>query len=522
MNELNNPVGNVTTSAEPEKTEWQGYDYYAYPPYEPAPVQQQAPPVQHTPEHQQMPPQGGYYYPPQQPYYPPQSQQGYSYTQNAGQQYYHPMNNYGPPQYTSYPPQQAYIPPIQKPVYKWDLADYDAFSGESVQKRRGPGIIIFAVCLLVSLSFSLVALVGLKWLIPETPKPVAEGPYIEEAPTPPPPASSHNPVSVRIPLQNKPQGDDLVQDSGKLSIPQVAERVIPSVVSVVKYSTRGSTEPSGIGSGVILTGDGYIITNAHVVAGGELFKIHLHDGEARDAIVIGADAATDLAVLKIEPEGTALVPAQFGSSDDLRVGEAVVAIGNPVNLSFAGSVTQGIVSALNRQVDNTRYSISYIQTDAAINPGNSGGALVNEYGKVVGINVAKIAAAGYEGMGFAIPMSAATPIIEDILAHGRVTGRVKLGIEGYAVDEYDAQRYGWQTGVMIQSIDSDSDLIGSNVKKGDIITHINGERIMNVPDIHTVMEGKRPGDTLTITLFRKENQVSSEITVEAMLMEDVT
>ena len=196
----------------------------------------------------------------------------------------------------------------------------------------------------------------------------------------------------------------------------------------------------------------------------------------------------------------------------------MVAIGNPAGLELAGSVTQGIVSAVNREVRTTN-SMTYIQTDAAINPGNSGGALANEYGQVIGINSNKIVAAGYEGIGFAIPISEAKPVIDDLITNGRVTGRTMLGITARTVDEVDARNYGVMMGLSIETIDPESDLINSDVQKGDILTHIDGERIYTLNDVRKVLDVKKPGDTVTLSLYRRIGNQEHNFDAETRLME---
>ncbi|HIU30653.1 MAG TPA: trypsin-like peptidase domain-containing protein, partial [Candidatus Caccousia avistercoris] len=206
--------------------------------------------------------------------------------------------------------------------------------------------------------------------------------------------------------------------SGELSLNEIAQKVIPSVVCIQNFQrTSQSTffgygqqqedsteeQDAGEGSGIIATSDGYIITNAHVVEGADSLKVVLYDGSTYEAELIGSDSVTDLAVVKIEAAN--LVPATFGSSSDLQVADQVMAVGNPGGLQLSSSVTVGYVSALDRTITSEDgYTMNCIQTDAAINPGNSGGALVNKYGQVVGINSSKIAATGYEGLGFAIPI----------------------------------------------------------------------------------------------------------------------
>jgi serine protease Do len=482
------------------------------------------------------------YYPPQQyPPYPPQQQQ---------YQYHPPQPHYPPQQYPAYEPYEPYQytpawpqspfpqqrqrvhtgqkpvapPPVQREhkPYEWKLSDYEAFESPDNKKRRkrNGGFVIFSVCLLLMASIGIAGVSAINILNARNDIPAAQA-LAPAAPDLPAAEQREGSSAVQLNLSSRPPAandDAQTAPDGRLSIPDVAELVKPSVVSVVKYAGH-FIEPVGIGSGIILSENGYIVTNEHVVRGGTDFKIYTYNGDPYDARIIGADAATDLAILKIDAQG--LTPANFGDSNELRVGETVVAIGNPVNLDFAGSVTMGIISALNRQVEHTRYSIDYIQTDAAINPGNSGGALANEFGQVIGINVAKIAATGYEGMCFAIPSSAAMPIIEDLLRYGRVTGRVKIGITGRVIDEIDARRFEWPLGVMIESIDEDSDLIGKNVQKQDIITHVNGERVFTVSDIHQKLEGRAVGDTITLTLFRRVNFRSPlEFDVDVVLVED--
>ena len=213
------------------------------------------------------------------------------------------------------------------------------------------------------------------------------------------------------------QLDDLPETAdGGLTTAEIAQRVAPSVVSVHIYE-QDSLAPSSMGSGVVLTQDGYIITNAHVVEGASGINVLFADGTEMDARIIGVDEKTDLAVIKVAGEG--LVPAEFGDSGALAVGERAVAIGNAAG-QFDGTVTQGVISGLDREVTVTvggrDVTMSLIQTDAAINPGNSGGALVNRFGQVVGINSARMNSAFFEGICFAIPTRTAQPVVENLIA----------------------------------------------------------------------------------------------------------
>jgi serine protease Do len=444
---------------------------------------------------------------------------------------------YGPGPSYQYRPgtgyQQPKPPQPELPAYEWRLSDYDAFSPtdgkKPAGKRKGHGLVIFAVCLLLTLSAGLVGIITLSLLNPQDSIAVlapgsGDTPAEAYEAAPPPEAEASageggGEGSIPLSLADKPRGEETAPAGGRLTIPQIAEKVTPSVVSVILYVNGQFLEPASIGSGIILSEDGYIVTNAHVVEGGTDFKVQLANGDPFDAEVIGMDAATDLAVIKINAQG--LIPAELGDSDDLVVGETVIAVGNPADLLLSGSVTRGIVSALDRKMTTERYSINYIQTDAAVNPGNSGGALANEYGQVIGINVAKIIEPGYEGLAFAIPISDARPVIADLLQYGHVTGRAKVGIDADVVDEEEARYYGWQAGVMIQSIHPDSDLIGKDVQKGDIITHVNGERVYEVADIHAAMEGLSVGDTAVLSIYRKINAArSAEFDITVTLVED--
>ncbi|MEG1973034.1 MAG: trypsin-like peptidase domain-containing protein, partial [Oscillospiraceae bacterium] len=238
------------------------------------------------------------------------------------------------------------------------------------------------------------------------------------------------------------------------------------------------------------------------------------------AKIIGADSKSDLAVIKIEGEN--LPVAEFGNSDELQVGEKVIAIGNPGSSVLAGSVTQGIVSGVNRTIKEGGYSVNYIQVDAAINPGNSGGALVNSFGQVVGINSAKIAAVDYEGIGFSIPIKDAKPIIDDLKANGYVSGRTKIGINGKAVPQILADINNLPTGVMIVNIETTSDLANTKATQGDIITHIDGVRVEDFDQISDCLAGKKAGDVIKISLFRPLSQTGGQsFDVSCKLMPDV-
>ena len=311
------------------------------------------------------------------------------------------------------------------------------------------------------------------------------------------PGDGTNPDSSGIAIRPKPAG-------AALNANEVYKKVIQSVVGVQTTITGADSRQSGTseGTGIIATSDGYILTNAHVVDNSktEPVKVVLHNNQEYEAKVVGYDKTSDLAVLKINANG--LSPAEFGSVDGVEVGDQVIAIGNPGGLSFAGSLTGGYISALDRTIeDHSDNGMTYIQTDAAINPGNSGGPLVNMYGQVIGINSNKIIATGYEGMGFAIPVSRAKTIIDDLIANGYVTGRSRLGITAQTVQDMYSQIYGFPQGVLIQSIGDDSDMKGKGVVQGDIITKADGADIASMDDLYAVLNRHKPGDSIKMTIY---------------------
>lgn len=305
--------------------------------------------------------------------------------------------------------------------------------------------------------------------------------------------------------------------SGELTPQEVAKKVIPSVVCIQNYQRSNNNSmfffgggaqsgdagdevsPVSEGSGIIATSDGYIITNAHVVEGASSLKVILSDGTSYEAQLVGSDSITDLAVIKIDATG--LQAAEFGSSGDLEVGDSVMAIGNPGGLELSSSVTQGIVSALNRQITNseTGYTMDCIQTDTAINPGNSGGALVNMYGQVVGINSSKIVAEGYEGLGFAIPIDDAQSVISNLKEYGYVKDRAVLGITGQYLDSMSARFYGLTSGMYVASISNES-VSNAGITQGCIITKIDDTDITSSSTITSYVSKLKPGDTVTLTV----------------------
>ena len=315
--------------------------------------------------------------------------------------------------------------------------------------------------------------------------------------------------------------DDIINGKQVLSIPQIAAKVGPSCVGVInkaevraqryfdpfsgRYyytsdpSQQGQLEEQGSGSGIILSDDGYIVTNQHVIAGASEISVITNTGDEYTARLVGADEKSDIAVLKVEASG--LTPAVLGDSTALQVGETAVAIGNPLGQEFAGSVTAGVISALNRTmtVDNKKYNL--IQTDAAINPGNSGGALVNQYGEVIGINSVKISSAGVEGIGFAIAMAEAKPIIDDLKSKGYVSGRPIIGITVQPA----------QSGLLVYEVQAGSGAERAGIKKGDLIVKAEGNVIKTSEDLNTARDTKKAGEKITLSIIRNGELLTIDV-----------
>lgn len=275
----------------------------------------------------------------------------------------------------------------------------------------------------------------------------------------------------------------------------------PSVVNITSYEagTDYALTKSGDGSGIILTSEGYIATNSHVVDDSTQtgVMITLFDGSQYLGTVIGIDTKTDLAVVKIAADG--LKPAEFADSDDIYVGQDAYAIGSPGGAKFSNSLTKGTVSAVNRIVSGGY--VKYIQTDAAINPGNSGGALINSDGQVIGINTIKFVGTDYEGMGFAIPSNQVIKIINELIKYGSIKSRGTLGIEGKNCTLYESKAKNVPQGIIITKIDIRSPLYTSPAQENDIITAVNGIVIKDFAGLIDELGKFKPDDEVTLTIF---------------------
>lgn len=310
-------------------------------------------------------------------------------------------------------------------------------------------------------------------------------------------------------------------DARNTPIVQAAKAVGPAVVGITNKAVAkdwfdNNVEVNqGVGSGVIFKKDGYIITNNHVVDGAKEITVSLSDGRSLPGKLIGADPVTDIAVVKVDADD--LPVAKFGNSDDIMVGEPAIAIGNPMGLEFQGSVTAGVISALNRTLDIGEGQVKLLQTDAAINPGNSGGALVNADGLVIGINSAKVAANGVEGMGFAIPSNTVQPIIDQIISKGHVS-RPYLGVGVF--DKNTAAKSGYllniDKGVYVAQVELHGPAAAAGIQRGDIITKINDKEINNVKDLRGAISDNKIGDKISVTIIRDGQESTVSVTLQEM------
>ena len=313
-----------------------------------------------------------------------------------------------------------------------------------------------------------------------------------------------------VEIQPVPENKD-----GGYNTTDIYEKVNPSVVSITVYGSQ-SISALGSGTGIIMTDDGYIITNAHVVEGGTSVNVVFHDDTNVNGRIIGMDTTTDLAVIKVEKRG--LKAAEFGDSDALKMGERVVAIGNAGG--FSGTITQGIISGLNRDLGEGARSLKLIQVDAAINPGNSGGPLINRFGQVVGINSSKIASVEYEGIGFAIPITEAMPILENIVDYGYVKGRAVLGVSIVELNSTNGPINGLPSkGVCIVEFANGSDLQFKGVQLRDVIVEANGREIETSDDLLEELDKFSPGDMFNLVIYRAYDK--STFSVDVRLMESV-
>ena len=317
------------------------------------------------------------------------------------------------------------------------------------------------------------------------------------------PDKDEDPVESFMDLEDTPdRSEEEPGENGELSIRQIAKKVKPSVVGIVCKVQSGRSIGESSGSGIVLSEDGYIVTNAHVISGGVSISVVTDDGKTFSATTVGSDEDSDIAVLKINATG--LTPASFATSSTAEVGDTVVAIGSPYGLELQGTVTAGIVSAVDRNIVVDENNFTLIQTDAAINSGNSGGPLINAYGQVIGINSLKLSDSYADGLGFAIPTDVFKPIVDELVAKGYISGKPALGVMGQIITEEYTYYYGLPTGFYITEFRSREPII-AGLQVGDIITEMDGQKFASMAELNAIKDKFKAGDTVEITVYRDEN-----------------
>jgi serine protease Do len=319
----------------------------------------------------------------------------------------------------------------------------------------------------------------------------------------------------QIPIISAPAQPPAPKNLGEaLTFAEIYEKTAPSV-ALIAASTPTS---SGTGTGMIISGDGYIVTNHHVVEGARVITVILHDGLRYTAQLVGSDRLSDLAVLKIRDEGLPYV--SFCSSDNVRPGAPVAVIGNPLGSELSNTITTGVISGINRDITIEGaagdITMTVLQTSCAVNPGNSGGPLLNEYGLVVGIISSKIMGSrtqNVEGLGFAIPSDTAVPLVEQIIEYGYVRGRPALGI---IVDTTYRPIHGMPSGVRVDGVDERADVYTKGLRPDDIITHVDGVAVADIGELNDIRNARTAGDNIRLTVWRWGTVLSLDV----VLMEE--
>ncbi len=406
--------------------------------------------------------------------------------------------------------------------------NFDSYNAEVVpapvsqpKKKNKKGLkalgIIFSVILIVALTSSATVLIMNELYAPED-KPVLSVPQSTQMPE----------VGSTANLNNQ-QNDVIMPSQKELTNQEIIKKGKPSVVGILVesevYSFGRTYIQQNVGSGFIVTQDGYIITNAHVVDGATKITVIMQDGEEYEAKLVGEDGLSDVAVVKIDESG--LPAVELGNSDELVEGDPVVAIGTPAGIEFAGTSTHGMISAINRDVKitdsygNTTKTMTVIQIDAPINSGNSGGPLFDRFGRVIGINSLKLGN-GFEGMGFALPINGVISIANELIENGKVvvrpeedfvTGKAYLGIEFYEVTEAQAKYYGIPQGVLVYQLTPGGAALNAGIRRGDIIVEFNGEKIENSEDLSEEIAKCKPGDTVPVRVDRSGEKMTIVVTM---------
>jgi len=311
--------------------------------------------------------------------------------------------------------------------------------------------------------------------------------------------------------------------SSENPVVEIAEKVGPAVVGITNrsivrrrdffFGTIYEQEQEGYGSGIIISKEGYIVTNYHVIENAKEIMVILQGGKEVEAKLIGADPTTDIAVVKIDEPN--LTVAKLGDSDKVKPGELAVAIGNPMGHELAGTVTVGVISAVNRVLEVDGRRLKLLQTDAAINPGNSGGALINARGEVIGMNTLKTGGVSIEGLGFAIPSNEFKPIVEALIEKG-VVERPAIGITGYEITEQESKDAGYPQGILVRSILKNGPAAKAGILPGDVITGFDGKQVKTFDELREGINKHKVGDEVNIDIWRDGKEYTLRIKLEQM------
>lgn len=396
--------------------------------------------------------------------------------------------------------------------YFYDQSEYPAACrplSTAAQYRQGRKRrpVLWFVIFLVLISFAITLVVYLS-IGRGFPTPDSGSPFMPSFPV-------DTPFTGDTTIKRAPTGDGTVltlspqPETAPLSYQEIYQKNIPAIVFINATGNEGVLQ----GTGIVMSADGYVLTNAHVISGCYQVDITLENGVRYEALLVGRDEESDLAVLKMDVSG--LISAEFGDSAALQVGDAALAIGNPLGEELRGTMTDGIISAINRDVLLDDRSMVLIQTTAALNSGNSGGALVNEWGQVVGITTLKMSSwyESIEGLGFAIPTATAKIIADDLIACGNVTGRPTIGITVRTVTEETAADYGAGTpiGLRLEEIDERSDAWAQGLRFGDVVVAADGISVSTANELNEIKDTHGVGDILRLRVWREGEYLDFDV-----------
>ncbi len=329
-------------------------------------------------------------------------------------------------------------------------------------------------------------------------------PIDKEAPKPPR-------SDLTLNINHSPKAVDNVPQEGGLSLQQIYDKSINSVVSI-NCTLEGSTSS---GTGVILSSDGFIVTNSHVIEDAQIIQVIFTNQKILNATVVGFDTISDLAVLHVNAAD--LTPAEFGDSNSIHVGDLAVAIGDPLGIELRGTMTEGIISAINRDITTGGRTMTLLQTSAALNPGNSGGPLLNCYGQVVGINTMKIGnytdTANVEGLGFAIPSTTVKEVVDQLIDHGYVIGRPSLGMATQEISNLYQHLYDLPEGLYITEVYDDSDAAAKGISPGDVLISFGGERVTTIDALNSLLYSHEAGDSVVVIIYRSGKSYELSLTI---------